>query len=393
MKLTKATVAQLSLSAGQAERIAWDSDVAGLGVRLRAGGSRRWIFQYRLGRQQRRIVLGDVNALSAADARMQAAKLHAMVKLGQDPARQKAESMTRAAETFGFALPLYLKRQEARLRPRSLVEVTRHLRVHAAKLHRLPIAGIDRRILAALLVEVDQKSGPTSANCVRASLSAFFAWAMREGLVDANPAFGTNKAVENGARDRALADAELAQVWNGAGDGEYGAIVRLLVLWGARRSEVGGLRWSEIDFDRAAITLPAERVKNGREFVIPLTAAARAIFEALPREGEYIFGRGAAGFNGWAKCKAELDRKIQIAPWVLHDLRRTMSTVMHDRLSIQPHIVEACLNHTSGHRHGVAGIYNRASYFNEKAAALTRWAGHVLSVAEGREARIVAMRA
>jgi integrase len=285
----------------------------------------------------------------------------------------------------------FLGRQEARLRPRSLVEVTRHLRVHAKPLHRLPLAGIDRRAVAALLAEVDQKSGPSAANCVRASLSAFFSWAMREGLIDANPALGTNKAVENGARDRVLSDAELAQIWNAAGDGEYGAIVRVIALTGTRRSEIGGLKWREIDFDKAAITLPPERVKNGREFTIPLSPPALAILKALPRNGDYVFGRGAAGFNGWAKAKAELDRRIQILPWVLHDLRRTMSTVMHDLLSIQPHIVEACLNHTSGHRHGVAGIYNRASYFNEKATAFNLWSEHVFAVAGQREARIVAL--
>jgi integrase len=124
-----------------------------------------------------------------------------------------------------------------------------------------------------------------------------------------------------------------------------------------------------------------------------LSPPALAILEALPRDGEYIFGRGNRGFNGWHKAKTEFDRRIQIAPWVLHDLRRTMSTVMHDRLSIQPHIVEATLNHASGHQHGVAGIYNRAEYFAEKAAALARWAEFVLSVAEGREAKVISLRA
>lgn len=219
---------------------------------------------------------------------------------------------------------------------------------------------------------------------------------MREGIVDANPVLNTNRHPESGPRERVLTDNELRAIWKATSTGDqYSAIVRLLLLTGARRDEVGSLRWSEVDLDAATISLPGDRTKNSRPFDIPLTPAALSILENQPGrpDRDFIFGRRERGFSGWSKAKAELDRQVQLAPWRLHDLRRTMSTVMHDRLSVQPHIVEAVLNHVSGHRSGVAGVYNRATYAAEKAAALARWADHVLAVVEDRLPKIVALRA
>jgi integrase len=396
MKLTKAAVAQLALHDGQSETLVWDDNVPGLGVRVRAGGSRNWIFQYRIGPKQRRMSLGSATAVSVADARTQAAKLHARVRLGEDPAAQKVEAAARAAETFEASLSPYLARQAGRLKPRSFVEIDRHLRVHSRALHRLPLAKIDRRAIATLSTEVAATSGPGAANRTRSSLLAFFAWAMRDGLIDANPVIGTNKQVEEGARERILSDQDIRALWAGtAPNDQYHAIVRLLLLTGARRGEIGSLCWSEVDLDKTAITLSGERTKNSRPFVIPLSAAALAILEAQPRrpDREFVFGVGKGGFSGWSQSKARLDQRLQIAPWRLHDLRHCLSTTMHERLGVQPHIVEAVLNHVSGHQGGVAGVYNKATYLDEKTVALARWAEHVASLVEGCPAKVIGLRA
>ena len=126
------------------------------------------------------------------------------------------------------------------------------------------MAKIDQRSIAALITTLAADSGPTEANHVRASLSAFFGWAMREGLAAANPVMNTNKAAENGGRERVLSADELRAIWNAVGDGDYGIIVQLLLLTGQRRDEIGGLRRSEIDLDKAVISLPSERTKNKR---------------------------------------------------------------------------------------------------------------------------------
>ncbi len=387
MKLTAANVAKLALPSGKADHIEPDDDVPGFGYRIRDSGARAWTFQYRIGRRQRRLTIGSASALSASAAREAAVKLYAKVKLGQDPAGDKDKAVAAQAETFEAALKPYLARQRQRLRARSIVEITRHLEVHAKPLHRLPLAAIGRRDIARLIAQLIETSGPVAANCTIKSVSAFLAFCVRDGLIDSNVAAFVNKLPET-ARSRVLSDSELQAIWRAtAGDDRYSAIVRLLMLTGARRQEIGDLQWSEID--KATITLPPSRTKNARPHEVPLSSAALEIIEAQPRqEGrDYIFGAAQRGFRVWSYGKATLDARARIAtPWVLHDLRRTLSTVMHERLGVAPHIVEACLGHQVG---GISAVYNKSTYLNEKRRALDLWADHVASVAEGRPAKVV----
>ena len=389
MKLNKATVAAVEVPRGEPERVVWDEDVAGFGLRARAGGSRTWIFRYRIGHKQRVMTFGSAAAMTPQQARDCAVKLHAQVKLGLDPAAGKIESQTRASELFEYAVRLFLTRQKERLKPRSYLETERHLIVHAQKLHPLQLAKIERRDIAIRLNEIAINSGPTAANRVRASLSALFTWAMREGLVESNPVANTNKAVEGGSRTRVLTKDELGAIWRALPGDDFGDIVKLLALTGQRRDEIGCLHWGEVDLDAALISLPPERTKNRRAHDIPLSPPALAILKNRPRDDrEYVFGRRDSGYQGWSGSKELLDQRVSIVDWRLHDLRRTMSTVMHDELGVAPHIVEAILNHVTGvpaigapgHRVGVSGVYNRASYAREKAAALALWADHLVAL-------------
>ena len=176
---------------------------------------------------------------------------------------------------------------------------------------------------------------------------------------------------------------------------QYGAIVKLLILTGARRDEVASLRWSEIDLDAAMITLPPERTKNRREQQIPLAPAALAILQAQPHRlqpdgspRDLVFGTSNRGFSDWSGAKADLSARLKkpIEDWRLHDVRRSMSTSMHERLGVMPHVVEACLGHVSGHLAGVAGVYNKASYADLKRIALEKWAAHVEALVTGKRA-------
>ncbi len=183
-----------------------------------------------------------------------------------------------------------------------------------------------------------------------------------------------------GSRERVLTNAELAALWRALPADHFGDIVRLLILTGQRREEIGGLRWSEVDLDRGLIVLPPERTKNKRTHELPLSPQVRAILEGQPqrKDRNLIFGHGAGSFAGWNNCKKRLDRAVgkTVGPWRLHDLRRTAATGMAE-LGILPHIIEAVLNHVSGHKGGVAGIYNRARYEGEMRDALQKWANHV----------------
>jgi integrase len=380
VKLTERTVPGLRVPAGKTEAIIFDDDIGGFGLRLRSGGSRVWVFQYKVGDKGRRISFGKYPAVTPKKAREQAAEFHARVRLGQDPAGEKAKSRTRAAETFGAIQQKFLAFQQSRLRRRSFIEVVRHLQAHAKPLHGYPLSGIDRRQIAARLSEVADGSGPIAANRTRATLSTFFSWAIREGLAESNPASFTNKREER-SRERVLGDEELRLLWRGLPDNDYGRIVRLLLLTAMRRAEVAELRWQEIDFDTQTILLPGQRVKNGNGHRVPMSPAVHAILAGQPRRSDFVFSsRRADNFNGWANAKRELDEKVPLtAPWVLHDLRRTAATRMAD-LGVHPHIVEAVLNHTGGHKAGIAGVYNHARYEPEKSAALNLWADHVTKI-------------
>ena len=271
MKLTDTNVSKLALPPGKTDAFFWDDDVTGLAVRLRSGGAKpTWVFQYRSGYRSRRMTLGAVSAMSASAARARAIQLYAQVKAGGDPASEKAKATAEQGETFLASLNVYLKRQAERLRRRSFLEVRRHLVTHCKPLHKTPLAEIGRTDIARVVSHLADSAGKVTANRIGSSCAAFFGWVIREGLVDNNPAATLNKQVET-SRSRTLSDSELRTIWKATGaTDQYGSIVRLVLLTGCRREEVGGLVWSEIDFDSATITLPPERTRTKREHIVPL---------------------------------------------------------------------------------------------------------------------------
>jgi integrase len=401
MKLTSREVEVLTLPPGKSDVLYFDDDVPGLALRVRSGGKRSWVFQYRVGTKQRRLSLGAASALSLAEVRRRAALLHAETKLGRDPAGTKEAAKARAGETFEALLGSFLARQKEELRPRPFAEVERHLATHARGLRKLPVANITRRDIAGVLTVVAAQLSGASANRVQSSLSSFFAWCISEGLLEINPVIGIDRRKED-ARKRLIEPEELRTIWAALRDDAYGDIVRLLVLTGARRDEIGALYWSEIDFDRGLIALPGTRTKNHREHEIMLSAPATAILRARPRlaytDGtpcDLVFGRGQRGFSDWVGSKLDLDKRMErnLPDWTLHDFRRLVSTTMHNKLAVLPHTVEAVLGHV-GHRAGTAGRYNLANYRQQKAEALQRWAEYVFDVVEGRDtARVIVLRA
>jgi integrase len=406
MKLTKPNIARAELPEGKTDVIFFDDDDPGFGLRIRAGGKRTWIIQYRVGKQQRRITLGSVNALDPERARKAARDKLAQVTLGGDPQRDKNEARASAATTFGSVLTTYLQFKETAVRERTFVETKRYLTSHWKPLHRLPVQEVKRRDIAINLNRISEKNGAVAAARARAALSGMFAWAMREGIVDANPVIGTNKPPEPPSRDRVLTDTEIVEVWEACRDNDYGIIVKLVLLTGCRREEIGGLMWQEVDVGRAELNLPPDRTKNGLPHIVPLSPIALSIVSTVGRrEGrEFLFGEGAGAFSGWSKAKTALNRHMlearravgrghgsEVKPmptWRLQDLRRTAATRMAD-LGVQPHVIEAILNHVSGSKAGVAGVYNRSLYAAEKRAALLLWADHIRGVLDKHDEKPV----
>jgi integrase len=384
MKLTPKTIVGLELPPDKSDQIVWDDDVPGFGLRMRAGGTRAFVFQYKLGDRQRRITLGAASAIDVGRARESAKDLYAQVRLGQDPAGAKAEARIAATETFAAVSKRFLAYQEKNRRPRSYLEIQRHLLKYAAPLHGMQLTKIERRDVASVILAVAENSGTVTSNRVRTSLGGLFTWAMQNGLAETNPVVGTARGREH-SRERVLSPEELSLIWRHLGDGHYAAVMQLLMLTGQRASEIADLRWSEIHGD--TIVLSPERTKNGRSHIVPISTAVRAVLEAQPhRVGrDLIFGIAeGSGFNGWAVRKQKLDAAIQTAtgkalePWTVHDIRRSVVTGMAE-IGIAPHIIEAVVNHVSGHKNSTAGVYNKAKYQDETRAALQRWTDYLLA--------------
>jgi integrase len=342
------------------------------------GISRNWHFQYSRNGDARIMTLGKCSAVTAQAAREQARQHYAAVLQKRDPLRE-VQAAGIDHDSFGQIVTLYLAAKKDDLRESTFIEATRYLTEYAKRLHNRPLINITRADIADLLNDIARNNGSTPANRTRSNLSSLFTWAQRQGKAESNPVSFTEKREEK-SRDRVLTDAELAAIWNAAGDGDYGTIVKMLILTGQRREEIGGLRWSEIAGD--TINLPPNRTKNGKAHFVPLSGPVRGLLPA--RTGrDHVFGRGdgADGFAGWSAAKAALDKRLgdTVAPWRLHDLRHTLSTQMHEK-GVAPHVVEAIINHISGHKAGVAGRYNHANYSAERKAALDMWAKHVLSL-------------
>jgi integrase len=306
--------------------------------------------------------------------------------MGVDPAAMEAERKAKERITFKAVASQYLRRQESNLRPNTMRDAKRYLLTSFKQLHALPIHEITRKHIAPILADIAEEA-PAAAINARGALSALFSWAKGEGLLDGdNPVEGTNVPATIKSRDRVLTDSELAAIWN-ACEGPFGDIVRLLILTACRRQEVGGMRRSELDADSGTWTIPSERTKNGEQHVLPLPSLAWRIIGDY-ESADPLFSNGVGGFSDWTRCKKRLDSRVAIPEWRLHDLRRTAATRLGD-LKVLPHVIETILNHTSGHKAGVAGVYNRSAYTQQMKSALAVWAEHVAAITSGEERKLL----
>jgi integrase len=400
MKLDAKTVASLTLPAGKRDRIWFDDTLKGFGFRLR-GGRASWVIQYRHGGAHRRYRIADASVLGADQARAEARKLLARLALGSDPALERGDRRAKDTLTLRGIVDEFLATKTA-MRRTSLQSLERFLRgTYFRPLLGMPVDRIHRRDVATRLTAIAREHGSTSAGKARGALIQCLAWAMMAGLCEVNPAADTPSPAAARPRERVLSDAELAAVWDAtgpeAGPGgqalwlDHSRIVRLLVLCGARRGEIGGICRSEIDEEAGLWILPAARSKNGRALTLPVMPMMAEVLAGIPRRvgRDHLFGsHGAGGFADWTKAKRALDARSGVADWTIHDLRRTVATRMGD-LGVGPHIIEAVLNHQSGAKRGVAGTYNRSPYAREMRAALGLWHDHLRTIVNGGERRVL----
>jgi len=410
-----------------------DGGCPGLYLIIQPSGAKSWALRFRRPNgKPAKLTLGKVDLtniesesepiigapLTLASARRLASELHHQRARGKDVIaakhREKLEREARNSKDFTQAATDFIE-QHAMRRTRRWRERARLLGLRSAddgvgfalipngladRWRDRPIAEIDGDDIHAIVEEVRGRGIPglerraaapseTQARAMFAVLNPLFGWLVEKRRLKANPCLGVARPETPRARERVLSNAEIVAFWRAADAErkEFAALLKLLLLTGCRLSEVAQMRRAELNEDGVIWTIPGERTKNRRTHVVPLPRFARDILATVPTVGDLVFTTdGIHPISGWSKIKRRLDTAIEVAPWRLHDIRRSCATGMAE-IGVAPHIVEAVLNHISGHKAGVAGIYNRAAYASEKKAALGRWAAHIENIVSGKPAQ------
>jgi integrase len=427
VKLTDAAVQKLSApSGGRVEY--FDVTLPGFGLRV-AGptprnpdGRRSWVLFYRHGGEQKRLTLEPgYPAMGLAAARKRAGEALGMLADGKDPGLEKARAKAEAArrpDTIANVVDEFVRRnlEGKRRAHRYIQETRRNFRNHVlSRWGERDIKAITRRDVIELLDAIGDHGsdvrgengerkhvpgGPICANRTLAAVRALFNWALRRGIIDSTPVALVERPGEETRRERTLSADELRAIWPQAQKlgAPAGPFFLTLMLLGQRREETAGMRWADLDLKEATWTIPAEMTKAGRGHVVPLPAVAIEVLSVLPRKtsrtpagalqpSPYVFTLGGASpISGYSALKKRLDAAVTksrmqaglaaLAPWTVHDLRRTAATEMA-RLGVSRFIIGRILNHAD---RSITGIYDRHSYLAEKRQALDLWAREMESL-------------
>jgi integrase len=395
MKLTQRRIEGLICPAGKKDKLAFDDDQKGLAVRVTASGGKTYLAHYSHAGKKRRVPLGTVDAISLAQARIAARAIMGDVAKGRDPATERKEKALAAkrkkahdALTVGKLVGDWEALHLVNKRPRYAFEATRAIRSVFKDYLDWPAAGLTRDRIVDTLDQLTREGSPIMASRAGVYLGSAYQWAIDRGKLHINPCARLPRAAPT-ERDRVLTDPELRAVWAATESaGAFNAIVRMLILTGQRREEVAAMTWGELSADFSTWKIPGSRTKNGLTHIVPLSWQAQATLEGQPRlnDNPHVFPGPAAGaFKSFSSAKTALDRACGVEGWVLHDLRRTVATNLQ-KLGARLEVTEACLNHVSGSRAGIVGVYQRHHWADEKRAALTAWGARVGAMVDGGEA-------
>lgn len=406
IRITKATVDKVEPATK--DQFLWDDRLPGFGCKITPKGVKTFLYQYRMGGRGspvRRFTIGKHGALTAEQARREAEMLALKVAQGIDPQAAKVET-TRIAIDLAFAA--YVERFHSAYLlsawSSSHADALALLRRYAVPvIGNKPLPAITRKDVTAVLAGAQHKVA--TANLLFATLRRMMRWAVNQGDLERSPMDGMDPPAKAPSRDRVLDDDELMLVWKASAELGYpfGPLIRMLILTGARREEVAALDWSELDRNAAMWVLPPRRSKNGVAARQPLSNLAVAELDALavrlgmddwPKSGLVFSTNGETSVSGFSRAKTRLDKVVETLAekqekfpppaWRVHDLRRTLATGLQ-RLGVRFEVTEAVLNHVSGAKSGVAGIYQRHDWAVEKASALQAWADHVSYLMTGAD--------
>jgi integrase len=393
----------------------FDAAFPGLALRITENGGKSWCAFYRFSGRLRRFTIGRYPAIKPAQARKEAAAALQRVREGFDPAEEKRarrDLQSPDADSFSAMAYDYLDRHLAKNNAASTYQEAKRDLEHDAlpRWGKRPVASISRRDVIDLVDGIIARGAEVQANRTLARLRALFNWAIEKDRVSVSPVARMKLPTKEVARDRVLSDDELRWFWAGCDeiDWPFGPLAKLLLLTLQRRDEVAGMEWPELNLAQRTWTIPREKAKNKRAHEVHLSEAALAVLRSLPRVGDGLVftTTGETAVSGFSRAKRRLNtamlatkraelgwRKGDAIPrWILHDLRRTGATGMA-RLGLPPHVVDKVLNHVSGTIRGVAAVYNRFEYLDERRAALDGWARHIGNIVEPVDTNVVELRA
>lgn len=351
-----------------------DEVLTGFSVRVMPSGKKTFCLMRRINGKSKRWRIGEYGVFSLSQARSQAKEIIYKIETGQLKVATGLD--LKVCPTLEEIIPDYIEKH-AKVHNRDWRRKAAHLQKFKP-LYSKPIDAITRRDVVDVLDRL-AKQAPVGANRALAHIRHLMNWCVERGYIEVSHVNGIKALAKEKARERVLSDDELALLWNACDRLGYpfGPCIRILILTGQRRAEVSGMRWSEVDLDRKIWVLPSDRAKNGQSHEIPLTEHVVDLLKGLPRfqGSDLVFTtNGRTPISGFGRLKQRLDNMLpdDQAPWVLHDLRRTFSTNLA-KLGVAQPVTEALLNHKSGVVSGIAAIYNRHQYGDEKRAALEAW--------------------
>lgn len=420
MKLTALAVARLAPpKTGQVDY--FDTALPAFGVRVSLAGTRTYFVMTRVHGKLARLTIGRAKVndhdlgLSLKEAREKAGEWTDLAARGIDPRQMKAQERQdnedRSQNTFKTVGKRFMRQY---VKPRLALSTQREYRrtlfgKDTAAWANRPVSAITRADVREVLDAMVERGSPGAANNLLAYLGKFFNWCAEKDIVEIPPTDRIKRPGQKNIGDRTLCEAELAEAWRAFEEegGVFGDLFKLLLLTGQRRSEVGGMRIAELtnlEGKTPTWKIPIDRTKNSRPHLVPLAPMAVEIIDARPLLGDHrmlFTTTGKTPVSGYGRAKQRIDAWIAsqrkkagadpMPDWTLHDLRRTMVTMMNEHLGIPPHVVEACVNHVSGlAKAGVAGVYNKALYLKERREALTAWAEHLEKLFGGEVSVVLA---